>query len=93
MLKSTLYYAAGGAVIMAGPALGYDLIRRGQLSSAEDLHHRESAAFRRVLQDDIQTQKVRTDAQVAGVDPDAVRRRFDQLREGAGTPALGDRHP
>jgi len=92
MLKATLCYAAGGAALVGGPALGYDLVRRGRLATADDLHHLGNAAYRRALQDDIRTQKVCVEAERAGVDPDAVRRRLDQLRDGDGNPELGDGH-
>lgn len=88
MLKATICYTAGGAALIGGPALGYDLMRRGRLASAEHLHHQQNAAYRRALQDGISTNYVCLEAERAGLDPTAVRRHLDQLRDVAGTPAL-----
>jgi len=90
MLKTSLYYAAGGAAIVGGPAVGYDLMRRGRIASAENMHDRATRAERRALQEEMATEKLRVEAKHVGVDPAVVRRHLDELQGGAGTPALGD---
>jgi hypothetical protein len=90
MIKASAYYLAGGAVAVGGTAIGYDLMRLGRLAFAGDLHRREHTSYQRALEVEVRTQDMRVEAERAGVDPNAVSRRLDQLRDEAGTQALGN---
>jgi len=84
MLKPSFYYLAGGAAAIGGPAIGYDLIRRGRQASAVDCYLRDNDNERRMLEAEVKTQKLRDQANAAGVDHDAVRGRYNELRDAGG---------
>lgn len=77
-----LYFLAAGAATVGGPAIGAVLYNRGRQEAASYQRESEIASVKRLLQSEMDLQRLRAQARNAGVDPELVERGYCELRDG-----------